>query len=75
MLQYAILQDVNEALTEIESFGGTPDEFQLALSEQMLDPVGVNMAIITDAVLARGWTVNGYHQMDGYRIFRYKGSD
>ena len=38
----------------------------------MLDPVGVNMAIITDKILARGWEPNGFTQHAGYRLYRYK---
>jgi len=38
----------------------------------LLDPVGLNMALVTDAILAREWEPNGYIEGDGCRIYRYK---
>jgi hypothetical protein len=37
-----------------------------------LDPVGINMAIIADAILAREWEPDGYTEASGYRIYKYK---
>ena len=66
---------VEGALSEIERFVGRPDEFRLPISEKLLDPVGVNMAIITDRILARGWMPDGFEQQDGYRVYRYRELD
>ncbi len=66
---------VEGALSEIEQFVGRPDEFRLPISDKLLDPVGVNMAIITDRILARGWMPDGFEQQDGYRVFRYRELD
>ena len=44
---------VEEARRLIDSFRGEPEDFELAISNELLDPVGINMAIITDAILAR----------------------
>ena len=49
--------------------------FTVRPPERFLDPVGVNMAIVTDAILEKGWTVDGYHQLDGYRLYRNKHSE
>ena len=61
-----------EAISRIEAFEGPPSAFLLPVHESMLDPVGVNMAIITDHILARGWEPNGVTQHADYRLYRYK---
>jgi len=35
------------------------------------DPLGMNMAILLDALLDKGWEPAGFEQQDGYRIYRY----
>ena len=55
----------------VDTFAGEPTEFQLLIPDALNDPVGVNMAIITDRVLARDWQPDGFTQEDGYRIYRY----
>jgi hypothetical protein len=64
--------DVNEAIRYVLDFSGRPEEFQLPISDSPQDPVGMYMALITDKVLSRGWEPDGYEQMNGYRIYRYK---
>lgn len=64
--------DVHDAVRYVDGFSGTPEELNLAISDVLLDPVGISMAIITDRVLARGWEPNGYEQKDGFRVYRYK---
>lgn len=66
------ITSVKEALGLIDSFVGKPEDFQLAVSEPLLDPVGINMAIIGDRILARGWQPDGYVQGPGYRLYRYR---
>ena len=66
------ITSVEEGVRLIESFHGSPQEFQLAVPDTMLDSVGINMAIITDRVLKRGWEPDGFTQASGYRLYRYK---
>jgi len=47
------------------------EEFQLPISDELQDPIGMNMAIITDIVLKRGWMPDGFFQKEGYRIYKY----
>jgi hypothetical protein len=63
---------VQDALELVDLFDGAPEDFQLAIPETLLDPLGINMAIITDRILARGWQPDGFTQAPGYRIYRYK---
>lgn len=63
---------VHEAIALIDAHRGRPEDFLLPVSESLLDPVGVSMALVTDRVLARGWEPNGYEQQPGYRVYRYK---
>lgn len=66
------IKSVNEALLVIDNFSGTATEFRLPIADSLLDAIGVNMAIITDKILARGFMPNGFEQEDGYRIYTYK---
>lgn len=63
---------VDEARRLIDSFKGKPEDFELPISNELLDPMGIQMAIITDAVLARGWEPDGYTEGDGCRIYKYR---
>ena len=71
MKQMRPFKNLDEAQSAIDSFEGTADEFELPISDDLNDPVGINMAILTDAILARGWEPNGFEPKDGYRIYRY----
>jgi len=68
------VKSVQEALTLIELFEGDAADFQLAIPEDLLDAVGINLALITDRILARGWQPDGFTQALGFRIYRYKPS-
>jgi hypothetical protein len=63
---------VEQARSLIESFRGKPEDFELPIADELLDSVGINMAIITDAILTREWEPDGYTEASGYRIYRYK---
>jgi hypothetical protein len=66
------IASVEEGISLVTSFEGNVQDFELAVPDSLLDPVGINMALITDRALARGWQPNGFTQKQGYRIFRYK---
>lgn len=63
---------LEEALEAVGDFGGAPEEFELALADSLLDPSGLNMAIITDAILERGWEPDGFEDKDDHRLYRFK---
>ncbi len=63
---------VDEAQRAIESFEGAPEDFALPISDEMQDHLGMNMAIITECVLAKGWEPHGFEQRQGFRVYRYK---
>lgn len=64
--------NVDEAINYIEEFMGEPEEFDLAISDELQDPIGINMALITDRILKKGWEPSGFKQENGYRIYLYK---
>ena len=66
--------EIEAAISAIDRFPGQGEDFSLSLSlsDSLLDPVGINMAIITDKALARGWFPAGFEQREGYRIYRYE---
>ena len=63
------IETLEEAKRYIESYRGGPEDFRLPISDVLQDPVGINMAIITDTVLKRSWMPDGFEQKDGYRIY------
>ena len=64
--------DINEAREAIEAHQGSPEVFELPISDVLQDPMGLGMAIITEAILTKGWDLDGFKQRDGYRVYRYK---
>jgi hypothetical protein len=64
--------DIDDAIALIVAHEGSAEEFALPISDNLLDPAGVNMAVITDRILERGWEPDGFLQKDGYRLYRYK---
>lgn len=63
--------NLDEALALIDAHKGPPSDFVLAIADSMNDAVGLNMAVLTDRILSRGWMPNGFEQRDGYRVYRY----
>jgi hypothetical protein len=66
------IASARDGMELVDSFVGDPENFVLAVPEALLDPVGINMALITDRILARGWEPNRFERHDGYRLYRYK---
>jgi len=65
-------ETVAEALSIIDSYEGPAEDFALPISEILLDPVGVHMAIIADRILSRNWEPSGFEQREGFRVYRFK---
>ena len=36
------------------------------------DTIGAGMAVVVDAILAKGFWPDGFEQKQGYRLYRYK---
>jgi hypothetical protein len=69
------IRELEVALTCIETFDGAPEGFKLVISDELNDAMGMNMAMITDKILGRGWMPDGFEECAGYRVYRYKESD
>lgn len=69
------IERIEEAEQLIESFEGPPEDFKLPISDQLQDPAGINMAIITDSILKRGWMPDGFEQKEAYRVYHYKSAE
>ena len=63
---------VEQAIERIASYEGRAEDFQLPIAESLLDPVGMNMALIGDHLLAKGFLPDGFEQREGYRLYRYR---
>ena len=66
------IADVREAIALIDRYSGAPETFLLCLAESLHDAVGINIAMVTDRILAKGWEPSGIERFEGYRIYRYK---
>jgi hypothetical protein len=67
-----LLKNTKEAADYVESFEGEAADLKLAIHDSLLDPRGINMALITDKILDRGWEPNGYEEKTGYRVYMYR---
>ena len=64
--------NLQAACDAFDEFVGEPTDFELAIADTLLDPIGINMAIITDRILAKSWEPDGFEQCSSFRIYRYK---
>jgi hypothetical protein len=69
------ISSVQEGTQRIDSFIGKAEEFELCVPSELLDPIGINMAIITDRILAKGWQPNGFEPCKEGRIYHFKSMD
>ncbi|BBB60163.1 hypothetical protein UNDKW_1890 [Undibacterium sp. KW1] len=72
MIEIIPIRTVDEALALVAAFDGFPKDFTLAVHQSLLDPIGINMALITDRILARGWLPDGFEQRADHRLYRYR---
>ena len=64
------LKDLDEARKFVQdNFENT--EETLWISDELNDPMGMNMAIIADGILKAGYMPDGFDQKNGYRIYKY----
>ena len=47
--------DVNAAIEYVLGFSGPPEALALPICDSLQDAIGLNMALITDKILGRGW--------------------
>ena len=65
-----VLTTVEEARAYVAEHFDEPEE-TLLIADELLDPVGVNIALIVDGILKKGYFPKGAEQMDGYRIYKF----
>ena len=63
---------IEEAIRIIKEYQGAAGDFQLSIADSLLDSAGMDMAVITDAILGKGFLPDGFEQRDGYRLYKYK---
>jgi hypothetical protein len=69
------IASLEEGIRLVRAFKGKPEDFELVIPESLLDSAGLNIAIITNEILMRGWMPDTVTKRDGYRVFRYKKLD
>ncbi len=62
---------IDVAQQAIKAHSHKSERLVLPISDDLLDPMGINMAMITDSILAQGLEPNGFIQKDGYRLYFY----
>ncbi|MEM7801637.1 MAG: hypothetical protein AAF633_20745 [Chloroflexota bacterium] len=65
------IKELKTAVRAVEGFEGNPAEFILLLADDLHDDLGLNLAIINDSAIARGWQPDGSDQHEGYTEYRY----
>ena len=63
---------VDEALAVIKHYQGRAEDFELLIDDTVLDPTGINMAIIGDSLLKKKLFPEGFEQKHGYRVYRFR---
>lgn len=71
-MTHKVVESIEEANTIINAFIGNANDFKLMVSDKLQDPAGINMTVITDMILNKGWEPNGFIQKEGFRIYSYK---
>ena len=66
------LTDIEKAKEYIHSYDGEVEDFLLPIADSLNDPVGINMAILLNALIEKGWEPDGFDQFEGYRVYKYK---
>lgn len=64
--------EIDAAIEAVEAFDRGLRKFDLAVADTLQDPIGLQMAQITDRALARGWEPISFIQKDGFRLYRFK---
>ena len=68
-------ETLEQALAIVRAYEGPAEDFKLAVSECLLDEIGINMAIIDDALIGKGFAPAGFEQREGYRVYAYSDLD
>ena len=63
--------EVGSAVIFVKDYNGKANNLKLLISDSMNDPMGINMTIITDSILDKGFLPNGFEQKNGYRVYKY----
>lgn len=71
-MKMKIFESVDEVVKVLDENAGSKIDLELPISDQLQDPIGMNMAMIMDKLLDLEFMPNGFEQKNGYRIYRYK---
>ncbi len=55
--------DIEKAKEYILKYEGGVKEFLLPISDSINDPIGINMALLLDALLKKGWEPDGFERL------------
>ena len=74
---HTIINSAEEGVKHLEDNPPLGDSFELAISNSFTfvgheDTMGAGMAILLDKSLGLGYEPDGFEEMDGFKIYRYK---
>jgi len=69
-LKTNVLTTVDAARHFVTESFNKQEEF-LMISDELNDAMGLNMVLIADGILKKGYMPDGFEQKDGYRIYKY----
>jgi hypothetical protein len=77
MVVVRVFATAESAAAHVHALVVEADTFSLALSDDLslggqADSGGAALAVVTDAVLARGFAPSGFQERAGYRVYDYK---
>ncbi len=72
-----LLGSVEEAVKVIEAYKGDVANFKIGLKSELtlenkVHPFYESLSMITNAVLKKGWTLNGNEEVSGGKVYFYK---
>ncbi len=66
---------VESAVQYVDAYNGKPEDLRLPIADEIQDATGLNMVIVCDKILAKGFMPDGFEQKDGFRVYKYKAMD
>ena len=74
---YTIIHSAEEDVEHLDANPPSGDSFNLAISNSFTfcghaDTMGAGMAILLDKILGLEYEPDGFEEMDGFKLYRYK---
>lgn len=70
------IESAEAAIQHVQETEFSGPSFTLQIADNLTfagepDPIGMGMAMVLDAILAKGFSPDGFEEKHGYRMYRY----